>query len=73
MKNSKRVAATQFHTAKRIDNSRLVRTVEPGKMRHLYKALALSSLDGGRCLQCGNPRTGRYCPKCGSTGEVKAA
>jgi cell division protein FtsL len=44
MKNRKRVAATQFHTAKRIDNSRLVRTVEPGKMRHLYKTLALSSI-----------------------------
>ena len=33
------------------------------------RALALCSLDGGRCRQCGNPRTGRYCPKCGGAGE----
>ena len=44
MKKSKKVVMTQFHTAKRIDNSRLVRTVEPAKMRHLYKTLALSSI-----------------------------
>ena len=30
------------------------------------KALALCSLEGGRCPQCGNPRTGKFCPKCGS-------
>jgi len=29
------------------------------------KALALSSLDAGRCRHCGNPRTGKFCPKCG--------
>jgi len=34
------------------------------------KALALCSLDGGKCRQCGNPRTGKFCPKCGSGGEV---
>jgi hypothetical protein len=34
------------------------------------KALALCSLDGGKCPQCGNPRTGKFCPKCGSGGEV---
>jgi cell division protein FtsL len=44
MKKNKKVAMTQFHTAKRIDNSRLVRTIEPAKMRHLYKTLALSSI-----------------------------
>jgi len=32
------------------------------------KALALCSLEGGRCNQCGNPRTGKFCPKCGSEG-----
>ena len=29
------------------------------------KAMALSSLDSGRCRYCGNPRTGKFCPKCG--------
>lgn len=29
------------------------------------RALALSSVDGGRCRFCGNPRTGQFCPKCG--------
>lgn len=33
------------------------------------KALALCSLDGGKCRQCGNPRTGKFCPKCGTSGE----
>jgi hypothetical protein len=37
------------------------------------KALALCSLDGGRCSRCGNPRTGKYCPKCGSAGGAPAA
>ncbi len=37
------------------------------------KALALCSLDGGRCGRCGNPRTGKYCPKCGSAGGATAA
>ncbi len=32
------------------------------------KALALSSLDGGKCGRCGNPRTGKFCPKCGADG-----
>lgn len=36
------------------------------------KALALCSLDAGRCRQCGSPRTGKFCPKCGSPGEVAA-
>ena len=33
------------------------------------KALALCSLEGGKCRQCGNPRTGKFCPKCGADGE----
>ena len=36
------------------------------------KALALCSLEGGRCPQCGNPRTGKFCPKCGSQGASAA-
>src|SRR5258706_3989327 len=31
------------------------------------KSLALCSLDSGRCDHCGNPRTGRFCPKCGNS------
>ena len=37
------------------------------------KALALCSLDGGKCRQCGNPRTGKFCPKCGADGEPATA
>lgn len=32
---------TDFHTVKRIDNSRLVRSVEPARLRSLFKSLAL--------------------------------
>jgi len=37
------------------------------------KAMALCSLDGGRCNQCGNPRTGKFCPKCGASGTGTSA
>lgn len=37
------------------------------------KALALCSLDGGRCPKCQNPRTGKFCPKCGSPGNIDVA
>jgi hypothetical protein len=37
------------------------------------RSLALCSLDGGRCEQCGNPRTGRFCPKCGKAGAGATA
>lgn len=37
------------------------------------KALALSSLDGGKCARCGNPRTGKFCPKCGADGVPMAS
>ena len=33
----------EFHTVKRIDNSRLRRNVEPAKMRSLWKTVALGS------------------------------
>ncbi len=36
------------------------------------KALALCSLEGARCRSCGNPRTGKFCPKCGTASEVGA-
>ena len=45
MKRKRRApAATEFHTRKRIDNSRLVRHVEPVKMRSFYRAVALSGI-----------------------------
>ena len=43
--NKKKAAvATEFHTIKRIDNSRLVRIVAPVKMQNLYRTLALGAL-----------------------------
>jgi len=40
----KKPAMVEFHTVKRIDNSRLVRHVEPVKMRNLYKTAALGAI-----------------------------
>ena len=39
-KKKKRIT-TEFHTLKRIDNSRLVRPIEPARLRGLYKTAAL--------------------------------
>jgi len=36
--------ATQFHTVKRIDNSRLVRNVEPVRLRSYYRTAGLGSI-----------------------------
>jgi cell division protein FtsL len=45
MKRKKKAgAAIEFQTLKRIDNSRLVRNVEPAKMRNLYRTAALGSV-----------------------------
>ena len=35
---------TEFHTVKRIDNTRLVRHVEPAKLRNLYRTVALGGI-----------------------------
>ena len=44
MKSRKRKqATTQFHTVKRIDNSRLVRNVEPVRLRGLYRTAGLGA------------------------------
>ena len=48
MKKKKRVATTEFRTVKRIDNSRLVRHVEPVKLKNFYKTAAL----GGAIALC---------------------
>jgi cell division protein FtsL len=39
-----RSVATQFHTVKRIDNSRLVRNVQPVRLRSFYRTAALGAL-----------------------------
>ena len=43
-RSAKKRVATQFHTVKRIDNSRIVRHVEPAKMRRLYRTVALGGV-----------------------------
>jgi cell division protein FtsL len=45
MRSRKRKAGTtQFHTVKRIDNSRLVRNVEPVRLRGLYRTAGLGAI-----------------------------
>src|SRR5260370_32826979 len=39
--SSRKPAMVEFHTVKRIDNSRLVRHVEPVKLKNYYKTAAL--------------------------------
>jgi cell division protein FtsL len=43
LKTKKTQATFEFHTVKRIDNSRLVRNCEPVKMRNLYRTVALGA------------------------------
>jgi cell division protein FtsL len=40
----KNAVATQFHTVKRIDNSRLVRNVEPVRLRGFYRTAGLGAI-----------------------------
>ena len=40
----KRAVTAEFHTVKRIDNSRLVRNIEPAKMRNLVRGVALGGV-----------------------------
>jgi cell division protein FtsL len=40
----KKGGTTQFHTVKRIDNSRLVRNVEPVRLRGLYRTAGLGAI-----------------------------
>ncbi len=46
----KKSPMVEFCTVKKIDNSRLVRHVEPVKMRNLYKTLALGSVVAVFCM-----------------------
>jgi cell division protein FtsL len=43
-KKKKKARMTEFHTVKRIDNTRLVRHVEPVKLRNLYRTMALGGI-----------------------------
>jgi len=43
-RRKKSTTMTEFHTVKRIDNSRIVRHVEPVKMRRLYRMVALGGM-----------------------------
>jgi cell division protein FtsL len=51
-RNSRKKApsATEFFTAKKIDNSRLKRHVEPAKMRDLYRTVALGGVFALFCM-----------------------
>jgi cell division protein FtsL len=46
----KKAAMMEVHTVKRIDNSRLVRHVEPVKMRKLYRTAALGMVAAFFCM-----------------------
>jgi cell division protein FtsL len=50
LRSSKRPAMVEFYTVKRIDNSRLVRRVEPVKLRNLYKTVALGGVLAAFCM-----------------------
>ncbi|GAC1636141.1 MAG: hypothetical protein NVS9B14_14410 [Candidatus Acidiferrum sp.] len=50
MKKKKKVPMTEFRTVKRIDNSRLVRHVEPVKLKNFYKTMALGSAVALFCM-----------------------
>ena len=43
-RKKKAPAMTEFHTVKRIDNSRIVRHIEPVKMRKLFRTAALGGV-----------------------------
>jgi len=43
-RQKKAPAMAEFHTVKRIDNSRIVRHIEPVKMRRLFRTVALGSV-----------------------------
>ena len=47
---AKKPAMVECYTVKRIDNSRLVRHVEPVKMRNLYRTVALGGIIAAFCM-----------------------
>jgi cell division protein FtsL len=50
MRKKKAVQMREFRTVKRIDNSRLVRHVEPVKLKNFYKTAALGSVIALCCM-----------------------
>lgn len=50
MASKKQPVMMDFHTVKRIDNSRIVRHVEPVKMRNLYRTSALGATVMAFCM-----------------------
>ncbi len=50
MATKKKPVMMEFHTVKRIDNSRVVRHVEPVKLRNLYKTAALGAVVALFCM-----------------------
>jgi cell division protein FtsL len=46
----KKPAMVEFYTVKKIDNSRLMRHVEPVKLRNLYKTVALGGIIAAFCM-----------------------
>jgi cell division protein FtsL len=50
MATKKKPVMKEFHTVKRIDNSRVVRHVEPVKLRNLYKTAALGAVVALFCM-----------------------
>jgi hypothetical protein len=50
MVSKKKAVMMEVHTVKRIDNSRLVRHVEPVKMRKLYRTAALGMVMAFFCM-----------------------
>lgn len=50
MRKKKKAATTEFRTVKRIDNSRLVRHVEPVKLKNFYKTAALGAAIALCCM-----------------------
>jgi len=50
MAGKNKPAMVEFHTVKRIDNSRMVRHIEPVKMRNLFKTAALGAIVAVCCM-----------------------
>ena len=50
MRKKKAVAMREFRTLKRIDNSRLVRHVEPVKLKNFYKTAAMGAVIALCCM-----------------------
>jgi cell division protein FtsL len=46
----KKPTIVEFYTVKRIDNSRLVRRIEPVRLRNLYKTVALGAIMAVFCM-----------------------